>query len=333
VSGSAIAIVIALVATPLWDSWHYRGLRTGPGPGLAVGLILPPAAPPRQALAAGFATSFQPLQSSTVGEAHGFGGADMRRSAIRSTDAAAGSATPSATEGGAARQADGAHPDHARTDAPVAAGMTGAAHRAAAVPPQASHGQTATSQAPLSAGWLLSVPRPAVSGAPQPDPDPQPAPPPPKRLDPAPVTNDPKVVPQAIPVLSLSVPSDNTAIGQDITISVRLSGAADVTSLPFHVIFDPAVLQFVSAANGGALSGLQPVLLASVNPARPGDLAVGLSFIDAGGAFSGSGTLVELRFHALASGVSSLRFDRASVRGPISQAIEAQFENGSVSVR
>jgi hypothetical protein len=93
------------------------------------------------------------------------------------------------------------------------------------------------------------------------------------------------------------------------------------------------VLQFVSAANGGALSGLQPVLLASVNPARPGDLAVGLSFIDAGGAFSGSGTLVELRVHALASGVSSLRFDRASVRGPISQAIEAQFENGSVSVR
>jgi hypothetical protein len=70
-----------------------------------------------------------------------------------------------------------------------------------------------------------------------------------------------------------------------------------------------------------------------VNPARPGDLAVGLSFIDAGGAFNGSGTLLELRFRALAAGVTGLTLDRASIRGRFSQALQAQFENGSVSVR
>jgi Cohesin domain len=355
VSGLATLLVTALVATPLWDFWHYRGLRTGPGPGLAVGLMLPPVSP-RTTRVAGFSPS--PVEAASIAGAPlpgSFTGGRTnatrdRRPAPDASESGFRSVSPGSSGGNPPAGASGSRP--AQEPARVApSGGSGPAPGSArpsgspAVPRTAPHAEstspahgpppeTSGEAAPATTtGWLLTLPAPAASGDPQLPPDPQTPLPPPKQLEPAPGTSDPKEVPQALPVLSLTGFADNVAVGQDVTISVRLNGAEDVTSLPFHLLFDPAILQFVSAGNGPATGSLQPVLLASVNPARPGDLAVGLSFIDAGGAFNGSGSLLELRFHALAAGVSSLTFDRASIRGRFSQALEAQFESGSISVR
>lgn len=355
VSACATLLVTALVATPLWDFWHYRGLRTGPGPGFAVGLILPPPSPQRPAFAAGLTPA--PLPGASMPGAAplaGFGAGgnrgstgDARRASTGLTDAAEtaekSSRGVSAGDGGAgsaptSRTMRSQEPAHADVLVTASTHPTAGPHGQSTASHAAPHAEqpaaTTGSDAPGATGaWLVSMPPPAPTADPQLPPDPQAGPPPPKPLEPVPSKSDPRVVPQALPVLSLLAPSDSVAIGQDVTVSIRLSGADEVTSLPFHLMFDPAILDFVSAGNGAGIASLQPVLLASVNPARPGDLAVGLSFIDAGGAFNGSGTLLELRFRALAAGVTGLTLDRASIRGRFSQALQAQFENGSVSVR
>ncbi len=116
---------------------------------------------------------------------------------------------------------------------------------------------------------------------------------------------------------------------------VVLTGARDITSVPFHLQFDPAVLQYVGARTGPALNGrsLQPIFLASVNPGRPGDLAVGLSFVRSSGTFNGSGAILLIDFQALATGKSDLVFDRASVRGPASEALPAEILGSTTEVR
>jgi hypothetical protein len=93
------------------------------------------------------------------------------------------------------------------------------------------------------------------------------------------------------------------------------------------------VLQFQSAERGSAIgASMQTILLASVSPARPGDLAVGLSLVDSGPMLRNSGTVLRLNFLALAPGSSALTFDRASIRGNMSQPLDAQFHDTRIDV-
>jgi hypothetical protein len=133
--------------------------------------------------------------------------------------------------------------------------------------------------------------------------------------------------------VALAIDQPALAVGDTLTVAVNLTSAHGVTSLPFHLLFEPEVLEYIDGETGPALgSSLQPVLLASVSPNRPGDLAVGLSLIESAGTFSGSGEVVSLRFRAIAAGDSALQFSRASVRGATSQALSAKFMNSSVTV-
>ncbi len=137
--------------------------------------------------------------------------------------------------------------------------------------------------------------------------------------------------------LHLSLAPDRPAVSRGETISVRvvLSGARDVTGVPFHIQFDPSVLEYVGARTGPALNGrsLQPIFLASVNPGTPGDLAVGLSLVRSSGTFNGSGAIVLIDFRALAPGRSDLLFDRASVRGAASEPLAAEITGSTAEVR
>ena len=142
---------------------------------------------------------------------------------------------------------------------------------------------------------------------------------------------------QDTPSPRLTLAPDRHAVsrGETISVEVVLTGARDVTSVPFHLQFDPGVLEYVGARTGPALNGrsLQPIFLASVNPGRPGDLAVGLSLVRSSGTFSGSGAILVIDFRALAPGRSDLHFDRASVRGPTSEPLPAEFVGSTAEVR
>ncbi|HUD71739.1 MAG TPA: cohesin domain-containing protein [Dongiaceae bacterium] len=191
--------------------------------------------------------------------------------------------------------------------------------------------------APPIDGWIVGNP-PAPTHGSEGDrvaPDPSPAPPPagggigPSRA----LSRDPKPRPITSPTARIEAPTAPVGVGESFNVLVRVDSIDQMTSLPFHLSFDPGLLSFVSAQTGPALGALQPVLLASVNPNRPGDLAVGLSLIESSGTFSGAGDLVVLRFQAIASGRSDLAFDHATLRGPASEPVETRFTGASVIVR
>lgn len=147
--------------------------------------------------------------------------------------------------------------------------------------------------------------------------------------------HDPR--PPAEEPLRLALVPQRTSVapGDLLPVAVLLEGGHQVTSVPFHLKFNPEVLEYVGVRTGPVLSASsrQPIILASVNPNRPGDLAVGLSLVSSSGTISGSGTILLLDFRALAHGVSDLVLERASVRGPTSEPLPADIAGAAVEVR
>ena len=152
-----------------------------------------------------------------------------------------------------------------------------------------------------------------------------------------PESEAPAPEPEDASSLRLNLAPDRHAVdrGEPISVQVVLTGARDVTSVPFHIQFDPEVLEYVGTRAGPALNSrsLQPIFLASVNPDRPGDLAVGLSFVRSSGTFNGSGAILLIDFRAMSPGKSELRFDRASVRGATSEPLPAEIFGSTAEVR
>ncbi|HEV8699843.1 MAG TPA: hypothetical protein VGV60_01065 [Candidatus Polarisedimenticolia bacterium] len=131
------------------------------------------------------------------------------------------------------------------------------------------------------------------------------------------------------------VPSVPTVdYGKVMSVRVVLSGGEGITSVPFHLKFDPALLEFLGARTGSAFlsSSLNPLLLASVNPERPGDLAVGLALVGDSRTLNGSGSLVVLDFRAIGRGRTELTFENSSVRGVTSEPLPAEFANTIIQV-
>ena len=357
ITGVSGVLAIALVAAPVWDAWRYRRLRSPVGPHVPVGVILPlrdlPTGPPSGPPATAPATTATPdarIAFATAGAAAApapaFVPARTISAAATPTPAPERqrqAATPEQVTGPSAdRRAAG----HAGSQDPnrlpaasrdATAAEDRAARRDAGEETQAgaSHSEN-DALAPAASDAIGWVAVPLADAPPQPIPEPQDAPPPPENPAPTPGPGDPNPMPtpQAIPTLQLVTVTAPVPVGSSFLVAVRLNGASNVTSLPFHVGFDPAVLEFQSVEEGPAVGGaMQPILLASVSPSRPGDLAVGLSLVEAGGLLQGTGTVMKLRFRALAPGTSPLDFSRATIRGRTSEPLDARFQNTAVEVR
>ncbi len=345
-------LAVTLVAAPIWDFWRYRSLRAPLGPHVPVGVILPlrsvppplPAqAPERQAPAAArFASVAAPEPARSGVEAHAAPhpgpGANPMRPGVPTATLIAGFASP----GGTATTSDPARAHSVPVSRPVEmAPARPASLPATSIPGDRLQERTAaaasSANAPAdSAGTFV----PGWPAAPAPEPAPQLPPeprhgtaPPPPVTSPGNTAADPVETTPVIPMLTLTPPAGAVKAGDAFSVTVRLTTGTSVSSLPFHVDFDPAVLQFQSAERGPAIgAAMQTILLASVSPARPGDLAVGLSVVDSGPMLHGSGTVLRLNFLALAPGSTALAFDRASIRGNMSEPLEAQFHDTRIDV-
>jgi hypothetical protein len=141
--------------------------------------------------------------------------------------------------------------------------------------------------------------------------------------------DDPPVRLDLVPARSDLSPGDRLRVRVEVT-----EGRA-ITSVPLHVRFDPAVLEYVGATTGPALreGTHRPILLASVSPQRPDDLAVGLSLVGDSGTFTGSGALILLEFRALQPGTSRLAPERASVLGATGEPLPSRIGGCTVRVR
>jgi len=139
---------------------------------------------------------------------------------------------------------------------------------------------------------------------------------------------------QGAMIVSL-VPSKPTfQVGEAVVVDVAIEDAHDVGSVPFHLRYDPSVLQFVPPAIEGpflASDGADTVFLVA-NEEDDGQLVVGLSRLGAPEGASGSGTLVSFEFQAMAAGDCGFAFTGASVKDPQAENLPAAFQTAALKI-
>jgi len=148
------------------------------------------------------------------------------------------------------------------------------------------------------------------------------------------VENDDPEPPTGPAVVAL-IPSASTfRVGDTVVVEVVMSNANNVGSVPFHLRYNPAVLQFISPAIEGPLmksDGANTVFLATPTGAG-GELVVGLSRMGAGTGVSGTGTIAVFQFQAIGEGDCAFSFTGAAVKDPQARNLPAAFPTAAVTV-
>ncbi len=127
--------------------------------------------------------------------------------------------------------------------------------------------------------------------------------------------------------------------GSTVTVLVRIEAADGVGSVPFALLYDPAILEFVpSRSTEGPFlrrDGASTTFLIAPAASRQGiaSIVVGHSRLGSRAGAGGRGVLCRLTFRARAPGVSSLAFQRAAVLDPDAAPLPARFVGASVAVR
>jgi len=114
--------------------------------------------------------------------------------------------------------------------------------------------------------------------------------------------------------VNLSPNSLTIGQNQQFTVDVAVDNMTDLFGLGFDLLFDPSLVQFISATDGGFLSqGASAPILTAVNP--PGDLIFSQARMGAySGAVSGSGLIAHLNFQTLSKdGTSNLSFFQGAI--------------------
>jgi general secretion pathway protein D len=163
-------------------------------------------------------------------------------------------------------------------------------------------------------------------------------PPPPPPEDPADDDTDPPEDPAddppSGPAVVRLVPSHTTyRIGDAVVVDVFMEGADNVGSFPFHLRYNPQVLEFQAPAQEGGLmsaDGTNTVFLAP--DTGGGEIVVGLSRLGGGSGASGTGTLARFQFQAIGAGNAGFAFTGASVMDPQAQKMPASFSAVPVRV-
>lgn len=116
-------------------------------------------------------------------------------------------------------------------------------------------------------------------------------------------------------------------IGGTVTLHVMIEGASNVGSVPFHLKFNPQVLEFMPPGMEGNFlnnDGSGTVFIAA-EAASGGEIVVGISRIGRGPGAAGSGLLCILQFLAINEGSCSFTFTSASVKDPTAKNLPSSF--------
>ncbi|MCZ6696349.1 MAG: cohesin domain-containing protein, partial [Acidobacteria bacterium] len=204
-------------------------------------------------------------------------------------------------------------PDFSEEEAD-SAGSAAAAGTFGAVTAVAGSGGTGASGGPdISSGGggdeVEVPPLPAAAAVPPPDEIPAEDQPPPDPGGPAVVTFDPSYL--------------ATAVGEEFSASVVISGASQVGSVPFHLGFDPQYVEFLGAAQDSPFLGQDgtPVFVLATVGGNGREVIVGLSRQGSRPGIGGQGILIELKFRAKKSGTTALGFTDLSVLDPSAQPL------------
>jgi hypothetical protein len=146
---------------------------------------------------------------------------------------------------------------------------------------------------------------------------------------PAPILAVQSEVEEAPVVLRLSPSAVKVDDNDTFEVKLRVASREDIAHVPVTLAYDPQVIQFVSAVNGGFL-GQQAQVLSDAS--EPGRLVVGASRMGDVGGVRGDGDVVRLQFKALRDGETSLRFEKIEVLDDKLARLKATFRDSLVIV-
>jgi len=125
------------------------------------------------------------------------------------------------------------------------------------------------------------------------------------------------------------------SVGERVVVQIVIDGARNVGSTPFHLRYNPGVLQYRSPGTEGPFlrgDGSNTVFLSS-DTGGGGEIVVGLSRMGAAEGSSGAGTLAVFEFDAIAAGDCGFQFTGASVKDPQARNLPAAFQTAAVRVQ
>jgi hypothetical protein len=123
------------------------------------------------------------------------------------------------------------------------------------------------------------------------------------------------------------LPAAQVSVGERISIRIEIADGVNVGSVPFHVVYNPDVLEFESGQEGSFLGrdGRQTAFFAAAM-SNGREVVVGLSRLGRGEGIGGRGELCTLTFYVVGAGDAGLGFTRAHVRDFSNQIVPADFE-------
>lgn len=122
-------------------------------------------------------------------------------------------------------------------------------------------------------------------------------------------------------------------VGERLMLRIEMVDGNDVGSVPFHLRFNPAVLEFLGGFEGSFLGSDGRATAFFAAPTSRGDeVVVGLSRLGAGDGIAGGGVLCELEFQVVGSGDAGLAFSREKVRDAHNRIVASVFDAGQVVV-
>jgi len=194
--------------------------------------------------------------------------------------------------------------------------------------------------APLTVAPSDTQPAESDTGGPNEQAPPPPPPPPIGGVQPtspgSPGTQPPPGGPPPQPSGPATVtlnPSYLTAtIGKDFTVSVAISGAVNVGSVPFHLGFDPAHVEFIAAGSTSPFLSRDgtPVFVLATAGSQGREVIAGLSRQGNRPGADGQGVLLEMTFRPKKPGTTTINFTDISVLDP--QAQPLPFERLGMTV-
>lgn len=133
--------------------------------------------------------------------------------------------------------------------------------------------------------------------------------------------------------LRFAAPKSVTA-GEQFTAEVVTSDAKELVSAPFTLVYDPLLLEFTSATDGGLLKkdGKQ-VLFRVTNDATAGRVTVGLTQVGDSKGVTGAGTLLTAVFRAKKPGPASIGFVGTNFRGAGGKPLDVVPYNTVIEVK
>lgn len=142
------------------------------------------------------------------------------------------------------------------------------------------------------------------------------------------------VVAEMRPSISIFPDEPLVPVGQEITVQVEARGMTDLYSAPFHLTYDPSLLEATRVEEGHFLKhgGRKTLFLHKINPDR-GNVVIGLSRLEKSMGVTGQAPLAFITFKTIKEGRARLGFQNVDFKNSKKADIVVHPQEGWIEVQ